>query len=166
MDWVGGLTIWERPIAIAGNDVTVDRGETVQFAGMGSADDRLNIVKYQWDFDADGLYEYESSVDGITTFIYNEEGKHTAIFKITDDGGFEAIDSRIITVKATDYQEKEKCVDGETKIAEDGCNQCVCNNEEWICTEVACDEDESGLPAVSMIPALISIGLVAIFRRK
>ena len=66
--------------------------------------------------------------------------------------------------------EEEKCVnDGDTKTAADGCNQCVCNDGNWVCTETDCavSEDEEGLlPSLSLHTSLISIGLLAIFRRK
>ena len=61
------------------------------------------------------------------------------------------------------------CQGGESKIADDGCNQCVCNNGNWVCTEIDCavsDEEEGLLPSVSLLTSLISIGLLAIFRRK
>ena len=37
------------------------------------------------------------------------------------------------------------CVDGETRPADDGCNDCVCGVGEWACTEMACDpvDDDS-----------------------
>jgi len=77
------------------------------------------------------------------------------------------------------------CQHGQTKLADDGCNQCICNNGDWVCTDVDCGKEEatspgdvnqtaecedvsedSMLPSVSLIPALISIGLIAILRRK
>jgi outer membrane protein assembly factor BamB len=69
----------------------------------------------------------------------------------------------------TEESSETPCQTGETKIADDGCNQCVCNDGDWMCTEMACEnpeEEESLLPSVSMIPALISIGLIARYRRK
>jgi hypothetical protein len=35
------------------------------------------------------------------------------------------------------------CKDGETMLAEDGCNECVCNNGDWTCTEKACEEPQT-----------------------
>ena len=170
----GNLWIYASPVAVAGNDATVEPGGTVQFSGAATDEDGT-ITKYEWDFDGDGVYEWSSTENGLDTHIYNSEGTYTANLRVTDSDGFTATDSRIITVKAADSQEKVTCVDGDSKPAGDGCNQCICNNEEWVCTEVACnpddkdedrDENESSLPSVSMIPALISIGLIAIFRRK
>jgi plastocyanin len=61
------------------------------------------------------------------------------------------------------------CIDGDTKTAEDGCNQCVCNNGEWVCTEVDCKPDASDdnmtVPAVSLISSIAAIGIIALRRR-
>jgi hypothetical protein len=67
--------------------------------------------------------------------------------------------------------EEEKCVDGDTKIAEDGCNQCICSNEEWACTEVDCNPDDNpddsniSVPSVSLISSIAAIGIIALRRR-
>jgi len=61
------------------------------------------------------------------------------------------------------------CQTGDSKIADDGCNQCVCNDGNWVCTETDCavSEDEEGLlPSLSLHTSLISIGLIARYRRK
>ena len=31
-----------------------------------------------------------------------------------------------------------QCIEGETRPADDGCNDCVCGGGEWACTEMAC----------------------------
>ena len=40
-----------------------------------------------------------------------------------------------------------QCIEGETRPADDGCNDCVCGSGEWACTEMACpsidDDDDS-----------------------
>jgi len=57
--------------------------------------------------------------------------------------------------------------DGEVENAGDGCNQCICNEGEWVCTSVECSGgDTSFLPSISIITSIISIGLLAISRRK
>ena len=90
-------------------------------------------MKYEWDFDGDGIFEWSSTENGRELNIYNNEGTYTATLRVTDNDGFTATDSRVITVIA---EEEDK------------------------------DDDESSLPSVSMIPALISIGLIARYRRK
>ena len=63
--------------------------------------------------------------------------------------------------------EEEKCVnDGDTKTAADGCNQCVCSDGEWVCTEVDCDDDDSGtIPAVSLVSSIVVMAVIALRRR-
>ena len=48
---------------------------------------------------------------------------------------------------------EQQCVEGETRPAEDGCNDCVCGGGEWACTEMAClptDDDSSTTSAGGM----------------
>ena len=67
-------------------------------------------------------------------------------------------------------EEEEKCVnDGDTKTAADGCNQCVCSDGEWVCTEVDCDDDDSDggmtVPSVSLISSIVAVAVIALRRR-
>jgi len=124
--------------------------------------------------------EYLASITWIAVL-----GQHT-IYVIADstnvvDENEEKNDifTSIIVIAGKDEEENTSpsCQNGDTKVADDDCNQCVCSEGEWICTEVACNpddkdegkdegKDESLLPSVSMIPALILIGLIARYRRK
>ncbi len=65
--------------------------------------------------------------------------------------------------------ESDLCQNGYIKMADDGCNQCVCSEGEWSCTEMDCEpgdiNDSGWIPSISLIPALISIGLIALRRR-
>ena len=70
---------------------------SVAFIATGSDDDG-SVVKYEWDFNGDGAYEYSSSNDGDTSYTYNLEGTYTAVLRATDDDGFTSTDSRVITV--------------------------------------------------------------------
>jgi len=82
---------------IAGNDTTVKLGDTVLFSGQVTDEDG-NIVKYGWDFDNNGVYDWSSSENGQTTHIYDKEGTYTAVLRATDNDGFTSTNSRIITV--------------------------------------------------------------------
>ncbi len=86
------------PIAVVGQDVSVEPGVPVQFSGAGTDDDG-SIVKYEWDFYTDGVYEWSSEENGVTTFIYNDAGRFTATFRVTDNDGNTATDSLIVSVK-------------------------------------------------------------------
>ena len=90
--WVG-----IAPIPKAGIDVEVEPNTEVQFTGSGTDEDGT-IVNYEWDLNGDGVYDWSSTLNGITTHIYNGEGTYTAVLRLTDDDGFTATDSRVITV--------------------------------------------------------------------
>jgi len=71
------------PTAHAGDDITRMQGENVFF--QGKATDDFGIARYQWDFNSDGIWDYDSSNNGDTTYVYPEAGTYTAIFRVTDD---------------------------------------------------------------------------------
>jgi hypothetical protein len=96
------LFVGIAPIPKAGIDVKVEPNTEVQFTGSGTDEDGT-IVNYEWDLNGDGVYDWSSTLNGITTHIYNGEGTYTAVLRLTDDDGFTATDSRVITVsKASD----------------------------------------------------------------
>jgi PKD repeat protein len=96
---VSGISLWiyAAPVANAGENVSITPNVLVQFSGAGTDKDG-NIVNYEWDFDGNGVYEWSSSENGLTTYVYNNEGTFTAVLRVTDNDGFTATDSRIITV--------------------------------------------------------------------
>ncbi|MFC1859490.1 PKD domain-containing protein, partial [Thermodesulfobacteriota bacterium] len=76
----------------------MDVGETVDFNGTGSDPDG-EIVKYEWDFDGDGTFDYSSSATGITTHTYNSLGIYNPVFRVTDNQHLSATDySQLIRV--------------------------------------------------------------------
>jgi plastocyanin len=93
-----------KPTAIAGADVSISPGDTVQFNGAGT-DENGTIVKYEWDFDGDGVYEWSSEENGRTTNIYNNAGTYTPTLRVTDDSGMTATDSLTVTVKSPEEEE-------------------------------------------------------------
>ena len=104
------LQIHATPVAIAGDNVTVEVGDSLQFNSQGTDEDG-DIVGYEWDFDGDGVYDWSSPdpVDGTNdaTHIYEFEGTYTAILRVTDNDGYTATDSRTITVNRVPDPEEE-----------------------------------------------------------
>ncbi len=49
-----------------------------------AASDREGIAKYQWDFDGDGTWDYESTATGDTDHLYETTGTYNARLKVTD----------------------------------------------------------------------------------
>lgn len=83
-------------IANAGEDITVKRGEKVYFNG--TAVSQYSIVRYEWDFDGDGRYDWNSTENGIANFTYNKAGTYKAKLRVTDSEGRNATDVRIVKV--------------------------------------------------------------------
>ena len=137
------LWIYTVPIAIAGQNATGTPGVPLQFSGAGTDEDGT-IAKYEWDFDGDGVYEWSSTENGLNTYIYNNEGTYTATLRVTDNDGFSNIDTVEVTIS-----EKKIQIDDEGNV-----------------TVTDTEENEEGIPSVSLITLVISIGLIAIFRRK
>lgn len=54
------------------------------------------IVLYQWDFDGDGNFDWNSTETGNTTHVYWELGNYNAIFRVTDNDG--AVAEKIIEI--------------------------------------------------------------------
>ena len=103
---VPGISLWVYavPISIAGDNVSTTTEVPIQFNGQGIDEDG-SIAKYEWDFDGNGVYDWSSTENGLTTYIYNNEGTYTAVLKVTDDDGHTATDSLVITV-SNEVEEK------------------------------------------------------------
>ena len=100
------------PTAVAGKNVTVIEGEIVQFSGAGVDSDGI-VVKYEWDFDGDGIFEWSSEENGIATFFYNDGGEYITTLRVTDDEGNAAVDDRTIVVIADPNEGPQGEDDGE-----------------------------------------------------
>jgi len=87
------------PVADAGDDKSVFVGESVSFNGS-AFDPDGNISLIRWDFDGDGIYDFESNKTGSATFIYTEEGTYRAFFEVTDNNGSHSLDMQEIIVES------------------------------------------------------------------
>jgi len=48
------------------------------------------IVKYEWDFEGDGVFDFVSATTGSTTHTYSTAGTFNAVFRVTDNEGLMA----------------------------------------------------------------------------
>lgn len=88
----------QPPDATAGKDMTVAVGELAHFNGTGVDADGF-LVKYQWDFYGNGIFEYNSTSTGETTWTYQVVGVYHPVFRITDnDGGTDDASIRVAVV--------------------------------------------------------------------
>jgi PKD repeat protein len=85
-----------KPTANAGQDQTVNVGETVNFDAGGSSDN-VGIVSYEWNF-GDGT----TATGKTTTHIYTILGPYTVTLTVKDAAGNTATDSLIITVRSAE----------------------------------------------------------------
>ena len=85
------------PDANGGQDIVTFISIKTLFTGYGSSNDS-DIVKYEWDFNGDGQYDYESSESGLSSHIYKEPGNYNVLFRVTDSDGNFSIDSILVQV--------------------------------------------------------------------
>ena len=83
-------------------------GQSVTLDGSGSSHGHpsYSIVKYEFDFDGDLVYDYtetailapDGAFDGMTTNTYTQFGSYTATLRVTDDNSPAKIDTDAVTV--------------------------------------------------------------------
>ncbi len=72
---------------------------TVEFDASESLDPDGEIVLYEWDFDEDGEYDEEGD---LVTHVFEKDGTHNVVLRVTDNNGQYATEEMIITVKGGD----------------------------------------------------------------
>jgi len=90
--------IWDNykpPVAKAGNDQWIKVNDLVNFDGSPSTSFSSTIVKYQWDFNSDNIYDAEGTV---ASHRYTTKGTYVVTLKVTDNLGVEDTDTCTIYV--------------------------------------------------------------------
>jgi len=86
---------YSLPVANAGYDKTVNAGDKVNFDGSRWTAS-VDIVKYQWDYENDGIWDAEGAT---ASYTYNTAGTYTVALKITDSLGMTSTDTLNVKVK-------------------------------------------------------------------
>lgn len=89
------------PVANAGRDIAVGGNTTIHFYGEGTDTDG-KIIYYQWDFDGDGMYDWNSTTTGEVYYTYPKNGVYRAVFRVIDDSGKEGKDSIVVKTGQVD----------------------------------------------------------------
>ena len=81
----------DQPPAVAivkGSDgyISTDRLTPVSLDGL-AVDADGTVVRYEWDFDGDGTFDWSSPTSARTSHTYDALGNLTAVLRATDDGG-------------------------------------------------------------------------------
>ena len=72
----------------------------VYFSAFGSRSSAGRIVKYEWDLDANGLYDTDASeTGGYTSNLYKRSGEYAITLKVTDEQGNVATDKVTVRVR-------------------------------------------------------------------
>ena len=71
---------------------------TVNFDASGSTDLDGDIIRFEWDLDADGTFEYNSGIDPAAHYTYDNTGSYSVSVKVTDDDEDSSTDTVIIKV--------------------------------------------------------------------
>jgi uncharacterized protein (TIGR03437 family) len=105
----GATTSATVQVAVAGSPPTATANATptnggvpltVSFTGRGVpayAVPANTIVKYEWDFDGDGVFDYSSTTTASSTYTYTKQGTYTAVLRVTDSQGLTAVFSGAAT---------------------------------------------------------------------
>ncbi len=94
--WFNIWDNYEPPIAEAGPDRHCYLGRTISFDGTNSsASEASHIIRYEWDFNKDGEYEYKGSK---ITHIFDIKDQYNISLRVTDSMGEIDMDECIIYI--------------------------------------------------------------------
>lgn len=73
---------------------------TVYYSAFGSQSPNGAIVRYEWDLDGNGAFEFDATQQGgYASYLYTKPGDYEISLRVTDQAGNTAIDSTTITVQ-------------------------------------------------------------------
>jgi len=161
-DLITVTAIWE----IGGNDWTLDINSPIILDASGEKDIYITVKAPDSAVDNQAILKIRVTSGGDNT-KYDEKSITFTVNSAANTAGPETESLDESKLSPWDKpSEEEKCVnDGDIKNADDGCNQCMCKDGEWICTTVDCDPDDEGLPAPSLVASVAAIGIIALRRR-
>jgi hypothetical protein len=70
----------------------------VVFTGGGS-EKGGSIVKYDWDFEGDGTWDWSSTTTGNTSHVYDKPAFYMALFRVTDGNGTSVVTSLSVSIR-------------------------------------------------------------------
>ena len=85
-----------QPFAWIGQAYSGKIGEPIQFDASGSYDpSELPLTLYEWDFNADGIFEFQST-EPIATHTYSEAFNDFVVMRVTGEGGTALASARTV----------------------------------------------------------------------
>ena len=93
--WFTIFDDYSAPVANAGKDQTIYTGETNFDDSLSTASEGSSIVRFEWDFENDGIIDTEGKT---TTHTYNQKGTQTCRLIVTDSIGVTSEDTCRVSV--------------------------------------------------------------------
>lgn len=73
---------------------------TVYYSAFGSISEGDSIVRYEWDLDGNGAFDFDAtSQDGYASYIYSKPGDYVITLRVTDSQGRFATDQVTVSVR-------------------------------------------------------------------
>lgn len=85
----------EAPVADAGKDIVSRKGRKVKLAGSGTDSDG-KVVRYEWDFDGDGEFDWSSESSGAVEHVFDVYSY--PVLRVTDADGGVGLDTGKVVV--------------------------------------------------------------------
>ena len=97
------ITVNSPPVAKANaNPTDGNQPLEVNFNASGTGDPDGTITKYEWDFDGDGFYDWESPTSGTPPpYTYDDDGTYDAVLRVTDNYIPAATDTDTVQITVT-----------------------------------------------------------------
>jgi hypothetical protein len=127
------------PRAMAGKNILANKEQTVELSGEGVAPGGA-IVLYEWDFDANGAFDWSSEKNGKARHKFIEYGK--AVLRVTAENGFSACDTIVVALCSEDMTgvaEGPFCIDKYEYPNKSG--QVPVTNVTWAEADTACKKE-------------------------
>ncbi len=92
------IVVFSPVQANAGSDLGAPVNSKVKLSGTGTDRDG-KIVKYEWDFNGDGKFDWSSPTTGETMTVYKKEGIYKAILQVTSSTGSKDDDTAMVKIE-------------------------------------------------------------------
>lgn len=90
----------KQPTVVINEDITLQQGELVSFEGE-AYDPDGTILAYEWDFEGDGIVDWNSTSSALASHTYETVGTYTAYLTVRDSNGSSVTAARKVTVTDT-----------------------------------------------------------------
>jgi len=97
------ITPLQPPTAEAGGPYTGDVGSPITFDASGSSDPYGSIVRYEWDWNDDGIYE-ESTASAAISHTWSVPYAGNIRLRVKDNDGLTAIDTASVDIKPLSFR--------------------------------------------------------------